>query len=245
MNKNDDLLFKNSKISFDTKNKNNHKVIALDNINKGELLMVEKVVVAFEGDKLISHIASNKNLFDSLYPRFEKWDDIDEDIDDVSNIAESKFHHNQILLDMDKFPEFVSTQLQNISDELKNKKANIKSLTKKQEDIEYFMKEYYDYCKKYDMSPALHAVGVHVCKFNHKNIPNTMLHFKTYSMNNVFVSATAIEDIKKGEEINVFYGDLPDFPWYSDIPANTTNFEYPKIAMPYEAVDYCNNYVCT
>lgn len=234
------LLFKNLKMTFDTTNNNNHKVVALDDIKAGELLMIEKAVVAFDGENLISQIVSDKELFDNLYPRFEDWDDI---YSDEHHFAESKFLRNQIIIDTDKFPEFIDTELQAIKSELKDKNRNLKSLVKRYKEVEYFMKKYYDYYLEYKMPPILHAVGVNICKFNHQNIPNAMFHVTTYSMNKVFVSVTAIEDIKKGQEINVFYGDLPDYPWYSDIPANTTKYEYPKTVVSDKVLAICNNYI--
>lgn len=112
------LLFKNSKMTFDTTDNYNHKVVALDDIKAGELLMVEKVDVEFDGEKLIAQIASDKELFDNLYPRFEDWEDY---YNDEQDYAESKFLRNQILIDSDKFPEFIDTELQNIKHELREK----------------------------------------------------------------------------------------------------------------------------
>jgi|694.fasta_scaffold00795_9 hypothetical protein len=234
------LLFKNSKMTFDTTDNYNHKVVALDDIKAGELLMVEKVDVEFDGEKLIAQIASDKELFDNLYPRFEDWEDY---YNDEQDYAESKFLRNQILIDSDKFPEFIDTELQNIKHELREKNANVKSLVKRYKEIEHFMKKYYNYYEEYKMPPVLHAVGVHICKFNHENIPNAMFHFTTYNINKVFASVTAIGDIKKGQEINVFYGDLPDYPWYSNIPANTAKFEYPKTVVSDKVLAICNNYI--
>jgi hypothetical protein len=63
------LIFKNRKIYFDTSDNENHKVVALEDINEGDILLIEHLASNESSTKIISYVRNNKELFDNLYPR--------------------------------------------------------------------------------------------------------------------------------------------------------------------------------
>lgn len=63
------VIFKNRKIYFDTNDNENHKVIALEDIKSGDILLIEQLASNKSSSKIISYVKHNKELFDNLYPR--------------------------------------------------------------------------------------------------------------------------------------------------------------------------------
>lgn len=63
------LIFKNRKIYFDTSDNENHKVVALEDINEGDILLIEHLASNESSTKIICYVRNNKELFDNLYPR--------------------------------------------------------------------------------------------------------------------------------------------------------------------------------
>ena len=68
------LIFKNRKIFFDTSNNENHKVLALEDIGKGDILLIEHMASNIKLIQITNYIKHNKELFDSLYPRTIKYE---------------------------------------------------------------------------------------------------------------------------------------------------------------------------
>ena len=63
------LIFKNRKIYIDTNDNENHKVIASEDINEGDILLIEHLASNESPTKIIIYVKHNKELFDNLYPR--------------------------------------------------------------------------------------------------------------------------------------------------------------------------------
>lgn len=66
-------IFKSDKISFDTKDDDYRFVKAVQNIKKGELLLVEHVYCSKNIKTMASVILSSPELFNNLYPRNIPW----------------------------------------------------------------------------------------------------------------------------------------------------------------------------
>jgi hypothetical protein len=63
------VVFKNRKIYFDVNDNENHRVLASEDINRGEILFIEQLASNKSSGKIISYVKHNKELFDNLYPR--------------------------------------------------------------------------------------------------------------------------------------------------------------------------------
>ncbi len=63
------VVFKNRKIYFDVNDNENHRVLASEDINTGEILFIEQLASNKSSGKIISYVKHNKELFDNLYPR--------------------------------------------------------------------------------------------------------------------------------------------------------------------------------
>lgn len=66
------IIFQNRKITFDETDNDYHKVIALEDLQEGELLFMEHLADNKSSSKIIAYVKNNKYLFDTLHPRTKK-----------------------------------------------------------------------------------------------------------------------------------------------------------------------------
>lgn len=90
------IIFKNRKICFDTSNNDNHKVLTLEHIKAGEILLIEHLASNENEYKIINYVKYNKHLFDNLYPRQKlyNYDDRITNKEEVEKLAVEKVQKN-------------------------------------------------------------------------------------------------------------------------------------------------------